>query len=276
MKIKKNIFKIMLSLVVLGLLMSGCNTKKDSDKSVSDEKEKISIGCMPLNKEAVEALAEIMKKDGYELEVKVFDGNNLPAEALSSNEIDCLLLNHLPWIGTFNKQHNTELTMVEGFSYASELGIYSSKHSSIDEIPENGIVIISNDPTNIDRSLTLLEEAELIKLGEKKGEFYNVLDIVENSKNIEFKEVETTSTAGSYKDADASVTFTSVMKNAGIDAKSYIMEDGKSKDFPVGFVVNKGNENSKWANALVEYAQREEYKEVFDKIFQGAYVILGN
>ncbi len=182
----------------------------------------------------------------------------------------------MPWIKTFNKQHNTELTMVEGFSYASELGIYSPKHKSIDEIPENGIVIISNDPTNIDRSLGLLEKAELIKLGEKKGEFYTPLDIVENPKNIELKEVETTSTAGSYKDADASVSFTSVMKNAGIDAKSYIIEDGKAKDFPVGFIVNKGNENSKWAKALVEHAQKDEYKEAFDKIFQGAYVILEN
>ncbi len=68
--------------------MSGCNTKKESEKSASEEKEKITIGCMPLNKEAVEALSEIMKKDGYDLEVKVFDGNNLPAEALSANEID--------------------------------------------------------------------------------------------------------------------------------------------------------------------------------------------
>lgn len=168
------------------------------------------------------------------------------------------------------------MTLVDGFSYASELGIYSEKHSSIEEIPENGIIIISNDPTNIDRSLTFLEQLGLIKLGEKNGEFYSILDIVENLKNIEFREVETTSTAGSYKDVDASVSFTSVMKNAGIDAQGYIEEDGKSKDFPVGFVVNKGNEETKWAKDLVEVAQKEEYKNRFDNIFEGAYVILEN
>ena len=125
----------------------------------------------------------------------------------------------------------------------------------------------------MDRGLRFLERLGFLKLGEKTGEFYNMLDIKENPKNINFIEVEITSTAGSYKDADASITFSSVMKNAGFDASSYIVEDGEYDKFPIGLVVNEGNENAQWAKDMIRVANTEEYKKKFDEIFQGAYII---
>ncbi len=263
---------LLLCLLLAFTAFTGCGQNQDADNQ-DEEKTTVSIGCMPLNEEAVQVVKEMMADKGYEVEVMVFDGNNLPAEALKADEIDCLLLNHLPWIENFNAQNDAELTLVKGFTYASIFGLYSAKHDSIEDIPENGTIIVSNDPANMHRSLLFMQKLGLIKLGEQSGDYYTTMDITENPKNLQILEVETTNTAGSFQDADASISFSSVMRNAGIDAHSYLAEDGEYVNYPTGFFVNKGDEESAWAKALIEVTSTEEYKEKFDEIFQGAYVI---
>ena len=250
---------LLLCLLLAFIAFAGCGQKQNTDTQ-GEEKTKISIGCMPLNEEAVQVVKELMADKGYEMEVMVFDGNNLPAEALMADEIDCLLLNHLPWINNFNEQNGSELTMVKGFTYASLFGIYSAKHDSIEDIPENGTIIVSNDPANMHRSLLFMQKLGLIKLGEQSGDYYTVLDITENPKNLQIVEVETTNTAGSFQDADASISFSSVMRNAGIDAHSYLAEDGEYVNYPTGFFVNKGDEESAWAKALIEVTNTEDFQ----------------
>lgn len=258
-----------------GLLLAACVAVFCAGGAGAEgEGKKISIGCMPLNAEGVMAIKELLEPKGYTLDVVVFDGNNLPAEALKAREIDALILNHLPWIKNFNRQHNSELTMVDGLAYASIFGLYSAKHKTIEEIPNGGTIIISNDPSNMDRSLRFLERLGLLKLGEKTGLYYSVLDIAENPRSLKIIEVETTNTAGSYKDADASIAFSSVMRNAGFDAKSYLAEDGEHINYPTGLFVNKGDENSDWAKAIVAVTKTKVFHEKFDAIFDGAYRLL--
>ncbi len=268
--------KMIVSLMIVAIMATflvGCGKKAEVDSS---DKKEFKIGCMPLNEPAVKVVSEMMKEKGYEMEVVVFDGNNLPAIALKDGSIDGLMLNHLPWIKTFNQQNNSKLVMVEPYMYASIFGIYSSKYDSVDQIPKNATITISNDPDNMQRSLKLLEKVGLIKLGEKKGDFFTTLDVVENTKNLKFSEVETTATASSYKDADATIGFSSVMKNAGIDAASYIADDGQSVNFPTGLVVDEGDEDTPWAKAIVEITQTKEFKTKFNDIYKGAYVLFSD
>lgn len=262
--------KIFLILVMsFAALFTSCSNNSSSSKN-----DTIVIGCMATNKEVVEEAIKLMEKDGYNIEVKLFDGNNLPALALSADEIDGLVLNNKPWIENFNKANNSHLIMVDGFNYASLTGLYSSKYKSLEEIPDGATITISNDPSNMDRGLRFLEKLGLLKLGEKTGEFYSMLDIKENPKNIKFLEVEITLTAGSYKDVDATIANSIAMKNAGYDARSYIAEDGEYVYFPNGLVVNEGSETSQWVQDFVKATQTEEYRNRFDEIFQGAFFLM--
>lgn len=275
----KKYFSILLSLVLALTMLAGCAASGDSDATSdttdteSTELTKVTIGCMPLNQEGVELIKEMVAPLGYEVEVMVFDGNNLPAEALMADEIDALILNHLPWINNFNNENGSNLVLVEGFQYASLMALYSSKHDAIEDIPDGGTVIASNDPSNMDRSLRLLEKLGLLTLGEKVGDYYTVLDIAENPKNLQIVEVETTNTAGAYVDADATICFTSVMRNAGYDAYSFLAEDGENVNYPTGLVVNSGDETSQWAKDLVSVTQSDEFEARWNEIFQGAYII---
>ena len=82
--------------------------------------------------------------------------------------------------------------------------MYSSKHDSVEEIPEGGQIGLCNDATNQTRGLKLLEEQGLIKLDENV-ETPTVYDIVENPKNLEFIEAEMSVLPQSYEDVDAIV-----------------------------------------------------------------------
>ncbi len=265
----KKVFATGLAVIMAVSMVAGCSSKNTSKP---DDKKTIEIGCMPLNLVATQMIADGVKD--YDIKVTVFDGNNLPAEALAAGETDCLLLNHVKWIDNFNKQNNSDLTLVPGYAYASVFGLYSYKWKSIDEIPNGAKIIVSNDPANMDRSLRLLEKVGLITLGTKTAEpYFARIDVKDNPRNLEIIEVETTNTAGSYKDADATIAFSSVMKNAGYDAKSYLAEDGERLMYATGIFVRKGNENSDWAKKMVDVTKTEEYQKKFDAEYQGAYVM---
>lgn len=288
MKKMKRILVFMLGLIILSTMLVSCgkdNNKQDvvanSDvetvsKDKVEQKKKFIVGCMALNEPAVQIMKELLEPEGYELDITVFDGNHLPAVALKEGNIDSLILNHLPWINTFNQENNTNLTMVEPYIYHSYFAVYSSKYKNIDEIPQDGQITIAGDPTNMDRSLRVLRDAGIITLDEKTGNFYSLLDIKDNPKNIKLIETETTATVRSIEDVDAIITFSSTMKMAGFDPKTYLYEDKTSTQFPTGLVVQPENVDAEWVNALIEVVQTDEFKDKFNEFYGGAYKLFND
>lgn len=249
-------------------------TKEGTETSTKTETRHIKIGCVATTEPAAQLIKEAIEKGGNTAELVMFDGNNLPAIALADGSIDAVFANHLPWIKTFNKEKNVEIGMVQPYFYYSPFRIYSTKYKSIEELPNNAKVIIPNDPANQDRSIRMLSECKLIKLGEKKGNFYTKLDIVENLKNIQFTEVEVTSTARNIRDVDAAFAMAFIAQKTGnIDPKVYLYEDTQSSTYPMGLLVNAKDVESKWAVDAMELLKTDENKAKFNEIFKGAFTL---
>lgn len=257
------------------LVLNNSSQIKRSAKK-AEEKEKIVLGVHGLNQDIFTFLTDqVNKKGDIEVELKVFDGNSLPAEGLQAGDLDVIIGNHKPWIETFNKENNADFVMLDNqFAYASQFGIYSTKHEKIEDLPDGAQILIPNDPTNMQRGLQFLEKLGFLTLNEPSGEFISLLDIKDNPKNFKFTEVEVSMIAGAYKDADAALGNTSVMQKAGIDPQSYIEEDGKSGDFPIGLVVHEKDKDSEWVKILLEELNSDEFKDKFNEIYQGSQVIL--
>lgn len=250
-------------LLVMCLAFAGC--------SETTENTKIRVGCLPLTEFPVSCLQEVLADDGYEVEIVMFDANNLPATALKDGDIDGLIANHLPWINTFNKENNCELTMVEPYYYFSPFALYSAKHDSVEALPDGAQIVIPNDPANMERCLIMLQDLNLIKLGEKKDTFYTIIDIVENVKNIELVEAEMTMTARNIQDVDAVFAAAAVAQGAGADPTQYLYMDPGSSGYPVGLVVSAENKDAEWAVKGMEQVKTEEMMQKFNDNFKGAY-----
>lgn len=247
--------------------------QSNTENTADGEKQTLKIGCLPLTEVPVNCLKEVLAAEGYEVEIVMFDANNMPATALKDGDIDGLIANHLPWIKTFNEENSCELVMVEPYYYYSPFALYSTKHESLDALPDGAQVVIPNDPANMERSLIMLQDLELITLGEKKDTFYTTIDVVENTKNIQFVEAEMTMTARNAQDVDAVFAAATVAQEAGLDPTKYLYMDPGSSDYPVGLVVAAEDKDAEWATKGMELVKSDEMKQKFNDEFKGAYAL---
>lgn len=281
---KKNLKKIicMILTLTLGLALAACGKAGNSSESNGDsaqsivesdtKKKDIKLGCLAYTEPVLQWVKEGLEPLGYNVEVIMFDANQLPATALKDGSLDGILANHKPWMEIFNKENNCDLEMVEPYYYYSFFAIYSAKYKDLDEIPNNAQIAVPGDPTNLSRSLIILKEAGLITLNEKTGSFYTILDIKDNPKNIKLIETEIIQTARSINDVDAIISPAYYVAESGnIDPNEYLFEDTQNKDFPIGLIVRSEDINAVWAKEAITLLRSDEYRTKFDEHFQGKY-----
>lgn len=193
MKNKKIIASVLATVMSLSFMACG-TSKTEAPKNSSEEKKVITMGSSGVYTDMVDIIGKYMSEKGYEIKLVTFDSNSGAADACSANELDAFIFNHEPWIKQYNKDNGTTLKMMNHLYYG-RTAMYSKKYSSVAELPDNAVIAIPNDSTNMEQTLLFLQEQGLIKLGEKTESFYTTLDITENPKNISFLEAEITYTA---------------------------------------------------------------------------------
>lgn len=255
--------------LVLVMSLAGCSKQASTPK----EEKVIKLGTLSTIEPLVTALKDELVAKGYKVEVVMFDANNMPAIATKDGSINGYIHNHLPWIETFNKENNSQLTMVKPYLCYYRTAMYSSKHKSIDEFPVGTKIAVPNDPTNMERSLLMLQELKLLTLKPKTGTFYTVLDINENPKKITLVETEISTTARSINDVDAVICPATRIKAAGIDPNSFIAEDMTTKDFPVGLTVDAKSVNEAWVKDAMGILGTDQFRAKFEQIFGGTLVL---
>lgn len=134
-------------------------------------------------------------------------------------------------------------------------------------------IAVPNDTTNEARALLLLEDAGYIKLKEGAGITATVLDIAENPKGIEFKEVEAAQLPNVLKDVDYAV----INSNYAIAAEMNPIEqalvmEGSSSAYSNIVAVKEGNENSDKTRALVAALESKTVADFITKNYNGAVV----
>jgi D-methionine transport system substrate-binding protein len=163
--------------------------------------------------------------------------------------------------------------MVQPYLFYYRTALYSSKYKSIDQFPKGVQIAIPNDPTNVEKSLEMLQKLGLLTLGEKKDKFYTILDIKDNPKEIKLIETEISTTARSITDAGAVICPSIRIKAAGIDPNSFLAEDMTTLDFPVGLTIDSKNSQEAWVKDTMEILKSDAMKAKFDELFGGALVL---
>ena len=98
----------------------------------------------------------------------VLGDNVQPNSALAAKEVDANFFQHVPYMEQFNSNNDAELVPIVPIYFAN-YGVYAKEYNSMDELPEGAVIAIANDISNIDRSLTLLAQHDVITLQEKTG-----------------------------------------------------------------------------------------------------------
>ena len=198
----------------------------------------------------------------------------MPNEALESGEIDANYFQHLPYLESFNVEHGYNLVSAGGI-HIEPMALYSTKHASIEDIPDGATIAIPNDPTNEGRALLLLESAGLITLSEDAGIEAVPADVVDNPHNFRFSEIEAASLPRVLDDADAAVINGNYAIPAGLIAtRDGLYVEGGDSPYVNVIAVKAGNENNEAVQALVEALKSDEVADFVAQNYPNGEVIL--
>ena len=107
---KKKIAALLLSGVLAVTSLTGCGK---SDKKEEDKVITVAASATP-HAEILEYAKPLLEKEGYTLEVKVFDDYVLPMNVVESGELDANYAVHVPYLESFNEEQGTHLANAGG------------------------------------------------------------------------------------------------------------------------------------------------------------------
>lgn len=272
MKISKKLKRIasLLSVGVLILALTGCTAESNADNEI------IKVGVVGENNEAWEQVIKNVSKDGIDVELVKFSDYSQVNQALVDGEIDLNSFQHYAYLEKEKEDKGFELSVI-GETLIAPLGVYSNTLSDIKDIKVGGKIAIPNDATNEGRALKLLESAGLIKVNEDAGYTPTLSDITENTKNIEFVEVEAGQTARLLPDVDASVINGGHAIDAGLNCKedaiyTETVEEGSDNPYINVIVANTADKDNETYKKLVDEYRTDEIANLIYEVYQGAYV----
>ncbi len=247
-----------------------------TESAAPAELVKVKVGAsVTPHAEILNAVKEELKAAGFDLEVVEFTDYVLPNTALEQGDLDANYFQHTPYLENFNEENGTHLVSVGKIHY-EPFGIYAGKTSDLSAIPEGGSIAIPNDGTNEARALLLLEAQGLIKLKEGITFTATVLDIAENPKNLDIKEIEAAQLARSLQDVDAAVINGNYAIQAGLKVKDALAIEDKDSiaadTYANVLVVKEGHENDEATKALLAALQSDTAKKFMEEKYEGAVI----
>lgn len=272
------------SLVVEGGVLDGDaggsedTTQTDtSDEAPTEDKGSITVAASSTpHAEILEKAKEILKKEGWDLEITVFDDYVQPNLVVENGEFDANYFQHIPYLDDFNNEQGTHLINAGGIHY-EPFGIYPGTKASLDELETGDVIAVPNDTTNEARALLLLEANGVITLKEGAGLAATVKDIEENPKDVQIQELEAAQVSR-VKDEVAYVVLNgNYALQAGFsvakDAIAYETSDSEAAKTYVNVIaVKEGNETAEGIQALINALTSDEIKAYIDDTYDGAVI----
>ena len=220
----------------------------------------------------LEACVPLMEEKGYELVINQYDDYVIPNTAVEDGDEDANYFQHLPYLEEFNETRGTHLVDVAGV-HIEPMAIYAGKSASLEDLPDGAVIGVPNDATNEGRALLLLEAQGLITLDDSSNLTATPINIVDNPKNLDFKEIEAQTLPSSLPDLDLAVINSNYALGAGLNptTDSLAIESADSPYVNV-LVVKEGNEDNEAVQALVEVLHSDTIRDFINEEFGGAVV----
>lgn len=268
--------KVIASITALAALatftLSGCGSSKAGAKD--DKTITVAASPTPHSEILNKVVKPILQKEGYKLVVKEFTDYVQPNTATEEGEVDANYYQHLPYLDNFNKEKGTHLVSVGGIHF-EPFGLYPGKTKTIKALANGATVAVPNDPTNEARALLLLQDAGLIKLKNPKDINATTKDIIENPKDLKFKELEAATVPTAIKDVDLAAMNGNYAIQAGFNPTKDPLTSEKvggiaAKTYENIIVVKKGSEKFAKIKALLKALKTSEVRDYITKTYKGA------
>lgn len=245
--------------------------------STSEEKGIITVAASATpHAKILEQAAPILAKEGWKLDVTIFDDYVQPNFVVESGDFDANYFQHTPYLNDFNKEQGTHLVNVGDIHY-EPFGIYPGTKTDLKSLAKGDVIAVPNDTTNEARALLLLQDNKIITLKKGVGLEATVKDIVDNPYGVKIQELE----AAQVSRVKDEVAFVVLNGNYALEAGFSVAKDAVSyetsaseaaKTYVNIIVVKEGNEDNEGVKALVKVLKSAEIQKYITATYDGAVV----
>ncbi|OSN01552.1 MULTISPECIES: MetQ/NlpA family lipoprotein [Lonsdalea] len=255
--------------LVGALALAGCGQEEKDPNHIK-------VGVIVGAEQQVAEVAQKVAKEKYGLDVELVTFNDyvLPNEALSKGDIDLNAFQHKPYLDQQIKDRGYKLVSV-GNTFVYPIAGYSKKIKSLSELQDGAQIAIPNDPTNLGRSLLLLQKQGLIKLKDNVGLLPTSLDIVENPKHVKLVELEAPQLPRSLDDDQITLAVINTTYASQINltpTKDGLFVEDKDSPYVNLLVARENNKDAENVKKFVSAYQSDEVHQAALKTFNGGAV----
>ncbi|MBC1271309.1 MetQ/NlpA family ABC transporter substrate-binding protein [Listeria booriae] len=274
--------KVLLGLftLTLVLVLAACGGGSKDDAS-GDKGTTLVIGASNSPHAVIlEKAKPILAKKGINLDIKKYTDYVMPNVALDEGDLDANYFQTIPYMELEMKEKGYKFVNMGGI-HIEPMGIYSKKYKSLDDLPKNAEVIMSNSKSDWPRVLGILADAGVIKLKDSvKRQDVTFDDITENPKNIKFKydvDAGYLMTAYNNEEGDVVAINSNFVVDQGMNPKKDAIAIEKTDSPYVNIVAaQEKNKDNKDIKELVKVLQSKEIQDFITKEWKGAVVPVSN
>ncbi len=222
--------------------------------------------------EILEFLAPSLAEAGTPIEVRVFNDYVQPNTQLVEGGLDANYFQTKPYLDEFNAARGATLVTVAGI-HVEPLGAYSRRFQTLAALPDGADVAIPNDASSVGRSLILLQTAGLIRLADPTNPSQSLRDIVENPKNLRFRELESATLPRVLDQVDMAVINTNYALDAGLNPREDALTiEGGDSPYVNYLVTRAEDQNDPRVQALATALRSQAVKDFIAEKYDGAVI----
>ncbi|MBY5982332.1 methionine ABC transporter substrate-binding lipoprotein MetQ [Ferrimonas balearica] len=220
--------------------------------------------------QVAEVAAELAKQQfGLEVEVVPFTDYVTPNAALNDGSIDINAFQHRPYLEGQVEARGYQLVAVAN-TFVYPIAAYSSKIRSLDELNIGDKVALPNDPTNLGRSLVLLEKQGLLTLKPGAGINATPRDIIDNPKQIEILELEAAQLPRALQDVSFAIINNTFAGQAGLTLeKDGLFVEAKDSPYVNLIVARTNNQDDPRIAQFIQAYQSDAVYQKAQELFSG-------
>ncbi|MGN8646837.1 MetQ/NlpA family ABC transporter substrate-binding protein [Gracilibacillus sp. HCP3S3_G5_1] len=273
---KKLLTLVLTTLLLIALAACGGNNEEENNENAEQGPEKIVVGATSVpHAEVLEQAVPLLEEQNIELEIEVYQDYVLPNQDLEDGILDANYFQHVPYFEGQKEEIGYDFVNLGGV-HTEQLGIYSMDISSVEDIPEGTVVILSRSVADHGRVLSLLQDEGLIKIDEDVNPADATIDdVVENPLDLEFDASIDAGLLPEYynRETDALVAINANYAiEGGVNLEDAVILEEPDFTYTNIIAARSEDENSEALQALVDVLQSDEIKTFMEEEYKGAVV----
>ena len=220
----------------------------------------VSIG--PYGEMFLKGIQPSLEELGYTAELVHFDDFVSPNFALARNHIDLNIFQHYAYLNRFKFEHDLALSAITEIPTIS-MGVFSNRFRSISNLTRGITVSIPSDPSNLARSLVILEAAGILTLNpyiEKPKA--TLADIVSNPLNIRLIPIQAHHLVESLKTYDVSVINGNYALSGGLHPSQALFNEILSSNYLLIVAVRTEDLSKRFARDIIDVVHSPAFRDI--------------